>query len=76
MKHYFRKLPLMLILVIIFFIFYGFIHELAHYSACNIMGLKSTVSISLLQNTPEYQADCQGINEKSNLGKFFFWSSP
>ena len=73
---YFKKLLLMLILIIIFFILYGFVHEFAHYSACSLLGLKSTISINLLQNPPKYQADCQGINEKGNLGKFFFWSSP
>lgn len=68
----------LIIISLTFFIIlsYGFIHEIAHWTACEVSGLEGNINIDIVKNPPLYSADCYNINEASNITKFFFWSFP
>ncbi len=71
-----KFLQIMFILAILFLIGWSFVHETAHYTACNLIGLNSKITVDLFQNPPLFQASCEGINERSILSKFFFLGAP
>lgn len=64
------------IFTLVFLVIYSFVHEIVHFTACNLVGLDSKISINLMQNPPLFQALCDGINEKSVSSKFLFWGAP
>ena len=76
MKTYLRLFPILIILIFITLILYGFVHETAHYLTCESIGLEGNMSIDLLQNPPKYMVACEGINEETSFSKFIFWGSP
>jgi len=76
LKTYLKLTPILMILIIITLILYGFVHESAHYITCGSIGLKANFTINLLQNPPLYMVSCDGINEKPPFSKFIFWGAP
>ena len=62
--------------VILLLLIYGYIHEAAHWSICNLSGLQGKINIDIFKAKPDFSINCEGIDAKPTWVKFLFSSSP